>query len=139
VVLTLDRPHRLNAMTATMFRELEATVRHLDREDGLRVLIVTGAGRAFCAGYDLADAEKLHAQDNGGPGTPSADGLRNLQPLASRYRARPALWRSAGRPDGARERARLLARSRCRSRRSAGVVAVRPELALRCSEVLPGR
>jgi enoyl-CoA hydratase/carnithine racemase len=59
VVLTLDRPERYNAMTATMFAELEATARALDREADLRVVIVTGAGKAFCAGYDLADAEKL--------------------------------------------------------------------------------
>jgi enoyl-CoA hydratase/carnithine racemase len=57
-VLTLDRPP-VNAMTATMFRELETWARALDGEDGLRVLVVTGAGRAFCGGYDLADAEKL--------------------------------------------------------------------------------
>jgi enoyl-CoA hydratase/carnithine racemase len=59
VVLTLDRPDRYNAMTATMFTELESTARTLDREPGLRVLILTGAGKAFCAGYDLADAEQL--------------------------------------------------------------------------------
>jgi enoyl-CoA hydratase/carnithine racemase len=59
VVLTLDRPDRYNAMTATMFAELESTARRLDREEGLRVLILTGAGKAFCAGYDLADAAKL--------------------------------------------------------------------------------
>src|SRR5690242_12262379 len=59
VVLTLDRPDRLNAMTATMFGELETVARALDREEGLRVLVLTGAGKAFCAGYDLADAEKL--------------------------------------------------------------------------------
>ncbi len=59
VVLTLDRPDRYNAMTATMFAELESTARLLDREEGLRVLVLTGAGKAFCAGYDLADAEKL--------------------------------------------------------------------------------
>lgn len=59
VVLTLDRPDRLNAMTATMFDELTDTAQALDREEGLRVAVVTGAGTAFCAGYDLADAEKL--------------------------------------------------------------------------------
>jgi enoyl-CoA hydratase/carnithine racemase len=59
VVLTLERPDRYNAMTATMFAELETTARRLDRESGLRVLVLTGAGRAFCAGYDLADAEEL--------------------------------------------------------------------------------
>jgi enoyl-CoA hydratase/carnithine racemase len=59
VVLTLDRPERYNAMTATMFAELEATARELNREEGLRVVVVTGAGKAFCGGYDLADAGKL--------------------------------------------------------------------------------
>jgi enoyl-CoA hydratase/carnithine racemase len=58
-VLTLNRPDRLNAMTATMFHELETWMRVLDRDPDLRVLILTGAGRAFCAGYDLADAQKL--------------------------------------------------------------------------------
>ena len=59
VVLTLDRPGRGNAMTSDMFVELEAAARGLDREPGLRSVILTGAGRAFCAGYDLADAERL--------------------------------------------------------------------------------
>lgn len=60
-VLTLSRPDRLNAMTDQMFRELEAVALDLDAEDDLRVLIITGDGRAFCAGYDLADAGQLAA------------------------------------------------------------------------------
>lgn len=59
VVLTLVRPDRLNAMTNQMFIELERAALDLDREDALRVVVVTGAGRAFCAGYDLADADEL--------------------------------------------------------------------------------
>ncbi|GLZ48139.1 enoyl-CoA hydratase [Actinomycetospora sp. NBRC 106375] len=76
VVLTLDRPDRLNAMTATMFAELEETARALDREDGLRAVVVTGAGRAFCAGYDLADAAELP--------TLGALGMLDLQERAAR-------------------------------------------------------
>lgn len=76
VVLTLDRPERYNAMTATMFAELEAAARELDREPGLRVLIITGAGKAFCAGYDLADAEKLTSL--------GALGMLDLQESAAR-------------------------------------------------------
>jgi enoyl-CoA hydratase/carnithine racemase len=48
-----------NAMTATMFDELERAAIALDDEDDLRAVILTGAGKAFCAGYDLADAEEL--------------------------------------------------------------------------------
>ena len=59
VVVTLNRPDRYNAMTATMFGELESIAIALGDEDDLRVVIMTGAGKAFCAGYDLADAEEL--------------------------------------------------------------------------------
>jgi enoyl-CoA hydratase/carnithine racemase len=58
-VATLDRPDRLNAMTMGMFAELEQLALHLGERDEVRVLILTGAGRAFCAGYDLADAAEL--------------------------------------------------------------------------------
>src|SRR6266545_1913986 len=59
VVITLSRPERHNAMTNTMFDELEHAADALDAEDDCRVVILTGAGKAFCAGYDLADAEDL--------------------------------------------------------------------------------
>ncbi|MDT4914070.1 MAG: hypothetical protein QOC66_3198, partial [Pseudonocardiales bacterium] len=50
---------RLNSMTVRMFHELEALAEALDADDAVRVLIVTGAGKAFCAGYDLDDADEL--------------------------------------------------------------------------------
>lgn len=59
VVVTLDRPDRYNAMTTTMFDELEHMATALDEEDDCRVVVLTGAGRAFCAGYDLDEAEEL--------------------------------------------------------------------------------
>jgi len=59
VVATLNRPKRYNAMTNTMFAELERMALDLGSEDDLRVIILTGAGRAFCSGYDLADADDL--------------------------------------------------------------------------------
>lgn len=58
-LITLNRPDRLNAMTVTMFSELEATARAVAEDDDVRVVLLTGAGRAFCAGYDLDDAEGL--------------------------------------------------------------------------------
>jgi enoyl-CoA hydratase/carnithine racemase len=51
--VTLNRPDRLNAWTKTMMEELMAAAAMADADDAVRVVIVTGAGRAFCAGADL--------------------------------------------------------------------------------------
>ncbi len=52
--ITLDRPDRLNAFTVTMMRELIDAFDRVDADDDVRAVIVTGRGRAFCAGADLA-------------------------------------------------------------------------------------
>jgi enoyl-CoA hydratase/carnithine racemase len=51
--ITLDRPDRLNAFTTTMARELVAAFDEIDADDSVRVVVVTGRGRGFCAGADL--------------------------------------------------------------------------------------
>jgi 2-(1,2-epoxy-1,2-dihydrophenyl)acetyl-CoA isomerase len=51
--LTLDRPAALNSLTVSLKDELLATFRRLAREREVRAIILTGAGRAFCAGQDL--------------------------------------------------------------------------------------
>jgi enoyl-CoA hydratase/carnithine racemase len=53
MTMTLHRPERLNAFTATMGREMIAAFDRADEDDAVRVVVVTGAGRAFCAGADL--------------------------------------------------------------------------------------
>jgi len=52
--ITLNRPDRLNAWTPEMGNELIAALDAADGDDGVRAVIVTGAGRGFCAGADLA-------------------------------------------------------------------------------------
>ncbi|CAI9408311.1 crotonase/enoyl-CoA hydratase family protein [Nocardioides sp. T2.26MG-1] len=52
--LTLDRPEQLNAFDLTMARELESVFRTDAAADDVRAVLVTGAGRAFCAGMDLS-------------------------------------------------------------------------------------
>lgn len=53
-VITLHRPERLNAYTAEMGRELFGALADYDDDDEVRAIVVTGEGRAFCAGADLA-------------------------------------------------------------------------------------
>jgi len=53
LTITLNRPERMNAWTETMARELIEAFDRADEDDAVRAVIVTGAGRAFCAGADL--------------------------------------------------------------------------------------
>ena len=53
--ITLNRPDRLNALTFEIYRELRDTFRALDTEPGVRAVVITGAGRAFCTGGDVED------------------------------------------------------------------------------------
>jgi enoyl-CoA hydratase/carnithine racemase len=54
LTITLNRPDKLNAFTGTMMTEMIDAFRHANTNDDVRVVIVTGAGRAFCAGADLS-------------------------------------------------------------------------------------
>jgi enoyl-CoA hydratase/carnithine racemase len=63
--ITLNRPERLNAVDTTVIRELVDAFGRADGDDAVRAVIVTGAGRAFCAGADLAAGGGTFA---GGPG-----------------------------------------------------------------------
>jgi len=54
LTITLNRPERLNAFTLKMLNELVDAFDRADRDDEVRAIIVTGAGRAFCAGADLS-------------------------------------------------------------------------------------
>ena len=54
-VITLDRPERLNSFTAVMHAELARALDELEAHAGLRGLVITGAGRGFCAGQDLGE------------------------------------------------------------------------------------
>ncbi|MEO0974076.1 MAG: 2-(1,2-epoxy-1,2-dihydrophenyl)acetyl-CoA isomerase PaaG [Pseudomonadota bacterium] len=54
-VLTLNRPQRLNSFTVAMHEEMQAALATVETDDGIRAVLLTGAGRGFCAGQDLND------------------------------------------------------------------------------------
>ncbi|BDX31097.1 enoyl-CoA hydratase [Mycobacterium antarcticum] len=58
--LTLNRPHRKNAIDARLWRELAEALRAAGRDDGVRALVITGAGGAFCSGADIGTGEDIH-------------------------------------------------------------------------------
>lgn len=55
MTLTLNRPERLNSFNDEMHRQLAQVLTQAERDDTIRCLLITGAGRAFCAGQDLND------------------------------------------------------------------------------------
>jgi len=62
--ITLERPDRLNALTFEVYDELREVFEALDREEGVRAIVLTGAGRAFCSGGDVEDIiGELFARD----------------------------------------------------------------------------
>src|SRR5258708_23964481 len=56
-IVTLNRPHRLNAIVPELLEDLIAALRAADRDPGVRAVVLTGAGRAFCSGDGLKDFE----------------------------------------------------------------------------------
>jgi len=77
-ILSLNRPEAMNSFNKTMQRELQKVYKQLEEDSSIRVIVVTGAGRAFCAGADIgngfssvvsSDASTMHegvARDAGG-------------------------------------------------------------------------
>ena len=85
--LTLNKPATLNSFTAAMHAQLLAALDEAAADAGVRCLVLTGAGRGFCAGQDLNDPDM-----NAGPGgTPDVGGVvaRLYKPLALRVRSMP--------------------------------------------------
>lgn len=61
MTLTLNRPDRLNAFNRQMMYDMMAALDQADADDGVRAIIVTGAGRGFCAGVDLSEDDAFTA------------------------------------------------------------------------------
>ena len=100
--ITLNRPDRLNAINAPMPAEIRSAVERADAEPGVHVVVLTGAGRAFCAGYDLKEfaeqAEDPHTQQM--PWDPTLDYRmmsRNTEDFMSLWRcSKPTIAKVRG-------------------------------------------
>src|SRR6184192_523232 len=72
--LTLNRPERLNTITPALIEELRAALAEAQADDAVRVIRLRGAGRAFCAGYDIDwGAESMGRELEAGEWDPIAD------------------------------------------------------------------
>jgi enoyl-CoA hydratase/carnithine racemase len=81
-LVTLNNPDRLNAMSWELMDELHAVLDTLDRDNHIRVVVLTGAGRGFCAGLDLKSAGSAGSSMSQGLRGP-AGGMRSQERMAS--------------------------------------------------------
>ena len=87
--LTLNRPQALNSLTQAMHVELMAALRAAAANSGVRCVVLTGAGRGFCAGQDLADEGAAHAPAGQPPTDLSVLIERHYKPLCLQLRSMP--------------------------------------------------
>ncbi len=89
--LTLNRPERLNAITPRLAEDLRAALDVAWGDDGVHAIRLRGAGRVFCAGYDIGwGAEEMERAERDGPWDPIAD----YQMMSGFVEAYMRLWRS---------------------------------------------
>jgi enoyl-CoA hydratase/carnithine racemase len=82
LTVTINRPEKLNALDTAGMNELTHVFTRADRDDRVRVVVVTGAGRAFCAGGDLSGGSSTFDAAEHGRGTSAEDHLETGGPLA---------------------------------------------------------
>jgi enoyl-CoA hydratase/carnithine racemase len=91
--IVLNRPDRLNAINRQLIADLRSAVAAAGDDEAVRVIVLSGAGRAFCAGYDLdwgTKAEDATQRAQGGLWDP----VRDYQGMSQNVRAFMSLWES---------------------------------------------
>lgn len=89
--ITLNRPDRLNAITAEMAREISDAVAVANEDEAVRVIVLRGEGRAFCAGYDL----KVYAEGGEDHQDKVWDPIQDFRMMKANTDHFFSLWRSA--------------------------------------------
>jgi enoyl-CoA hydratase len=91
--ITLNRPERMNAISEAMPPEIEAAVKLANDDDGVHVIILQGAGRGFCSGYDLKDFAEAGGPNPGVQEMPW-DPMRDYRFMKACTDHFSSLWRS---------------------------------------------
>ena len=115
--LTLNRPHNLNALSAKMVSELEEFLAGLRDDHETRVVIMRGAGRAFCAGLDLKEQNRGGPEALGRSTTAVYESQRRMSDLTVAIRRAPQPFIAAIKGPAAGRRFRPRARLRLPHRR----------------------
>ncbi|HTO69204.1 MAG TPA: enoyl-CoA hydratase-related protein [Myxococcota bacterium] len=89
--LTLNRPERMNAISGPMLAALSERLVEANADRDVRVIILTGAGRGFCAGLDLVDATSGSGIGGGGGGMPATLDLRTAPPTVLHSLDKPVI------------------------------------------------
>jgi len=97
--VTLNRPARMNAISLEMPAGIAAAVDRANRDDGVHVIVLTGAGEGFCAGYDLVEfaeaaGERPGSQLGGGAGSAAWDPMADYFAMHEFTQHFMSLWRS---------------------------------------------
>jgi len=93
--LTLNRPERLNAIDFRMPGELADAVKRANADSAVHVIVLQGAGRAFCTGYDLTlAAEEGHGRQGSGEADPVWDPIKDFAAMKQFTDDYSTLWRS---------------------------------------------
>ena len=100
--LTLNRPEKLNALTPATFHELRAHLDAIDADASVRCVVLTGAGRSFCAGNDLDAIAAGEGRDEPMLGPETVDALEQVTPADDRQDPWPLLHRRARAGPGVR-------------------------------------
>ncbi|WP_166903372.1 enoyl-CoA hydratase/isomerase family protein [Mycobacterium sp. DL440] len=89
ILIELNRPHRLNALTATMVESLHQALAEAGADLQCRVVVLSGVGRGFCAGLDLNGYGQLRHDPNSGDVQAKLSVQRHIASLVQRIRALP--------------------------------------------------